>query len=89
MPKLIRIATSPISFKLLAEGQNDLLRKNGWEVLLASADGREISQILKSEGCKHQIIPFTEKQFAPIQDLKCLLSLVTLYPSYKLHLDAS
>jgi glycosyltransferase involved in cell wall biosynthesis len=79
MPKLIRIATSPISFKLLAEGQNDLLRKNGWEVLLVSADRREISQILKSEGCKHQIIPFTEKQFAPIQDLKCLLSLVNLF----------
>ncbi|WP_339879491.1 glycosyltransferase family 4 protein [uncultured Algoriphagus sp.] len=77
MPKLIRITTVPISLKLLLAGQIKFLRDQGWEVLMVSADGRELPQVIKAEGSKHEIIPFTRK-ITPFQDLKCLWQLYQL-----------
>ena len=77
MPKLIRITTVPISLKLLLAGQIKFLREQGWEVLMVSADGRELPQVIKAEGSKHEIIPFTRK-ITPFQDLKCLWQLYQL-----------
>ena len=77
MPKLIRITTVPISLKLLLVGQIKFLREQGWEVLMVSADGRELPQVIKAEGSKHEIIPFTRK-ITPFQDLKCLWQLYQL-----------
>ncbi|MEP0711530.1 MAG: glycosyltransferase family 1 protein, partial [Algoriphagus sp.] len=42
MPKLIRITTVPISLKLLLAGQMKFMREQGWDVLMVSADGREL-----------------------------------------------
>ncbi|MFL0682033.1 MAG: hypothetical protein ACJLTB_02205 [Algoriphagus aquaeductus] len=48
MPKLIRITTVPLSLKLLLTGQMKFMKAQGWEVIMVSADGREISQVVKS-----------------------------------------
>ncbi len=82
MPKLIRITTVPISLKLLLAGQMKFMKENGWDVLMVSADGREIPQVLKSEGCRHEIVPFTRK-ITPFHDLVCLWNLIQLFKREK------
>lgn len=77
MPKLIRITTVPISLKLLLAGQMKFLREQGWDVLMVSADGRELPKVIKDEGVRHEVIPFTRK-ITPFQDLKCLWQLYQL-----------
>ncbi|MEP2294676.1 glycosyltransferase family 4 protein, partial [Algoriphagus sp.] len=80
MPKLIRITTVPISLKLLLAGQMKFMREQGWDVLMVSADGRELPQVVKAEGVRHEVIPFTRK-ITPFQDLKCLWLLYQLFKS--------
>lgn len=82
MPKLIRITTVPISLKLLLQGQMKYMAENGWDVVMVSADGREIPSIEKSEGCRHEVIPFTRK-ITPFQDLKCIWKLMQLFKREK------
>lgn len=77
MPKLIRITTVPISLKLLLAGQMNFMREQGWDVLMVSADGRELPQVIRAEGARHEAIPFTRK-ITPFQDLKCLWQLYQL-----------
>jgi hypothetical protein len=77
MSKIIRITTVPISLKLLLSGQMKFMKDAGWEVLMVSADGREINEIVKKEDCRHEIIPFTRK-ITPFQDLSCLWQLYNL-----------
>lgn len=60
MSKLLLLSTEPITFKLLLSGQPKLMREQGWEVLLVSADGREVYQICRFEGVQHEIIPFVK-----------------------------
>jgi glycosyltransferase involved in cell wall biosynthesis len=71
MPKLIRITTVPLSLKLLLAGQMKFIKESGWEVLMVSADGHEINEVLKKEGVPHHVIPFTRK-ITPLKDLYCL-----------------
>ncbi|RAI91554.1 glycosyltransferase family 4 protein [Algoriphagus yeomjeoni] len=77
MPKLIRITTVPISLKLLLAGQMKFMREQGWDLLMVSADGRELPKVIKEEGVRHEVIPFTRK-ITPFQDLKCLWQLYQL-----------
>ena len=60
MPKYILLSTEPITFKLLLYGQPKLMQEQGWEVLLVSADGREIQQICRAEGVRHEVVPFVK-----------------------------
>lgn len=60
MPKLLLLSTEPITFKLLLSGQPKLMKEQGWEVLLVSADGREVQQICRTEGVQHEVIPFVK-----------------------------
>lgn len=82
MPKLIRITSVPISLKLLLAGQMKYMKERGWEVIMVSADGREVNQIVKSEGVRHEVIPFTRK-ITPWTDLKCLWQLIQLFKREK------
>lgn len=82
MPKLIRITTVPLSLKLLLTGQMKFMKAQGWEVIMVSADGREISQVVKSEGVRHEVVPFT-RMITPWNDLKCLWRLYQLFRSEK------
>ncbi|MFC0655731.1 glycosyltransferase family 4 protein [Mongoliitalea lutea] len=82
MPKLIRLTTVPISLKLLLSGQMGFMKEQGWEVLMVSAEGKEISQIVKKEGCRHVVVPFT-RRITPIHDLYCLWLLYKLFKKEK------
>ncbi|MCS5489705.1 glycosyltransferase family 4 protein [Algoriphagus limi] len=78
MPKLIRITTVPLSLQLLLQGQMAYAKKKGWEVLMVSADGKEIPKIEKAEGVPHQVVPFTRK-ITPVQDSACIWKLYKLF----------
>jgi glycosyltransferase involved in cell wall biosynthesis len=82
MPKLIRLTTVPLSLKLLLSGQMRFIKAQGWDVLMVSAEGKEINQVVKNEGCSHVVIPFTRK-ITPFQDLYCLYLLYRLFKKEK------
>ncbi|WBL44437.1 glycosyltransferase family 4 protein [Algoriphagus halophytocola] len=82
MPKLIRITTVPISLKILLAGQMKFMKEKGWEVLMVSADSRDIHLLSKAEGVPHHVIPFTRK-ITPFNDLKCLYMLYRLFKNEK------
>jgi glycosyltransferase involved in cell wall biosynthesis len=82
MPKLIRITTVPLSLKLLLAGQMKFMKDAGWEVLMVSADGREINEVVRREGVEHKIIPFT-RRITPFRDLYCLWLLFRLFKKEK------
>ncbi len=82
MSKIIRITTVPISLKLLLSGQMKFMKDAGWEVIMVSADGKEINEIVKKEGCPHIAIPFTRK-ITPFHDLACLWQLYNLIKKEK------
>jgi glycosyltransferase involved in cell wall biosynthesis len=60
MPKLLLLSTEPNSFKGLLSGLPKLMKEQGWEVLLVSADGREVQQICRAEGVLHEVVPFVK-----------------------------
>ena len=72
--KIIRITTVPISLKYLLKGQMHFMSKNGFDVIMISADGEEVKDIVDDEQCKHKIIPLTRK-ITPIKDLYSLMKL--------------
>jgi glycosyltransferase involved in cell wall biosynthesis len=82
MPKLIRITTVPLSLKLLLADQMRFMKSAGWEVLMISAEGKEINEVVRREGCEHRVIPFT-RRITPFQDLYCLWQLVKLFKEEK------
>ena len=54
------------------------MNEQGWEVIMVSSDGREVDQVVKSEGVRHEVIPFTRK-ITPLQDLNCIWQLIRLF----------
>jgi glycosyltransferase involved in cell wall biosynthesis len=82
MPKLIRITTVPLSLKLLLAGQMKFMKEQGWEVIMISSDGREVSQVVKSEGVRHEVVPFSRK-ITPFNDLRCIWHLYQLFRTEK------
>ncbi|MBD8490989.1 glycosyltransferase family 4 protein [Echinicola sp. CAU 1574] len=82
MPKIIRVTTVPISLKLLLSGQMKYLKDAGWDVLMVSADGKEVNEVKRKEGCEHSVIPFTRK-ITPLHDLVCLWKLFQLFKQEK------
>jgi len=70
-PKLLRITTVPISLHKLLQGQPKYFQQKGFEVILASAKGKEIAQIEQKTGLKVNILPLTRK-ISPLTDLKAL-----------------
>jgi len=82
MPKLIRVTTVPLSLKLLLTGQMKFMKESGFDVLMVSADGREVNEVVKKENCPHYVIPFTRK-ITLLQDLYCLWLLYWLFKKEK------
>ena len=82
MPKLIRITTVPLSLKLLLTDQMKFMRASGWEVIMVSADGKEVNEVVRREGCEHRVIPFTRK-ITPLKDLYCIWLLIKLFKEEK------
>ncbi len=80
--KLIRITTVPMALRYLLPGQMNFITQNGFEVLMVSADGPELNEVIKNEGCKHIIVPMT-RRITIIQDFKCLIQLIKLFKQEK------
>ena len=74
-PILVRITTVPVSLKLLLTGQMKFMSQNGFKVLMSSADGPEIDELVSIEECEHFVFPFTRK-ISPLIDLVCLVQLI-------------
>jgi len=80
--KLIRITTVPMALKYLLPGQMKFMAANGFDVVMISADGKELPDVLANEQCRHIIVPMTRK-ITPVQDLKCLWQLVRIFKKEK------
>ena len=80
--KLIRITTVPMALRYLLPGQMQFMQQNGFEVLMISADGAELKDVIKNEECRHIIVPMTRK-ITPLQDLKCLIQLIKIFKKEK------
>lgn len=72
----------PISLKYLLNGQMRFMKENGFEVLMISADGREIGEVIANENCRHTIVPMTRK-ITPLKDLICLWKLIRIFKKEK------
>src|SRR5688572_2841205 len=82
MPKLIRITTAPISLKVLLAGQMRFMNENGFDVLMVSSEGPQLSDVLRNEQCRHEVIPMT-RMMTPFKDVQCLWQLYRLFKREK------
>lgn len=80
--KLIRITTVPMALRYLLPGQMNFMKNNGYEVLMISADGKELPDVIEQEQCRHMVVPMTRK-ITPFQDLKCLWQLIKIFRKEK------
>lgn len=58
------------------------MHENGFYVIMASADGKELPILLKNEICPHVVVPMT-RSITPFGDLICLYKLVRLFAREK------
>jgi len=80
--KLIRITTVPMALRYLLPGQMRFMAANGFDVLMISADGKELAEVTEQEQCRHIIVPMTRK-ITPFQDTRCLLQLIRIFSKEK------
>ncbi|MEO6255060.1 MAG: glycosyltransferase family 4 protein [Ferruginibacter sp.] len=80
--KLIRITTVPMALRYLLPGQMRFMAANGFDVLMISADGKELREVIESEQCRHLVVPMTRK-ITPLQDLRCLFKLIGIFRKEK------
>ena len=80
--KLIRITTAPMAFRYLLNGQMRFMAINGFNVVMISADGKEVTEIIENEQCSHIVVPMTRK-ITLISDLKCVIKLIKIFKKEK------
>jgi len=80
--KIMRITTVPLSLHKLLTGQMKYMQQEGFEVLMVSAAGPEITQVIANEGCAHVVVDLT-RQLTPFRDLKALFQLIVLMVRYR------
>jgi glycosyltransferase involved in cell wall biosynthesis len=80
--KLIRITTVPMALRYLLPGQMHFMSANGFDVLMISADGKELAEVIEQEKCRHMVVPMTRK-ITPLQDIKCLIKLFRIFRKEK------
>lgn len=66
-----------MALRYLLPGQMHFMATNGFDVLMISADGIELADVIAHEKCPHLIVPMTRK-ITPLQDVKCLFQLVNI-----------
>ena len=76
--KLIRITTVPIALAYPLRGQPSYMQANGFDVLMISADGKELPQLLQQERCRHIIVPMT-RSITPFRDMICIVKLIRIF----------
>uniref|UniRef100_UPI004047DA2F glycosyltransferase n=1 Tax=Algoriphagus sp. TaxID=1872435 RepID=UPI004047DA2F len=60
MPKILLITAEPLTFRTILSGFPNYLKKEGWEVLLVSRDGREVYSMCRAEEVSHEAISFSK-----------------------------
>ncbi len=68
--------------RYLLPGQMRFMSENGFDVLMISADGKELPEVIEKENCRHIVVPMTRK-ITPFQDLKCLIRLIGIFRKEK------
>ena len=71
-----------MALRYLLPGQMHFMAANGFDVLMISADGKELAGVIEQEQCRHIIVPMT-RQITPLQDLKCLILLIRIFKKEK------
>lgn len=71
-----------MALRYLLPGQMHFMAANGFDVLMISADGKELAEVIEREQCRHIIVPMTRK-VTPWQDLKCLFQLIKIFRKEK------
>jgi glycosyltransferase involved in cell wall biosynthesis len=71
-----------MALKYLLAGQMKFMQQNGFEVVMISADGKELQDVISNEECNHVVVPMTRK-ITPFQDLKCLFKLIKIFKQHK------
>ncbi|WP_289444247.1 hypothetical protein, partial [Klebsiella pneumoniae] len=73
--------TVPMAFKVLLKDQIKFMVKNGFDVIMVGADGKERSDVINNEGARYVIVPMTRK-ITPFADLICLIKLIRVMKKY-------
>lgn len=81
-PKLIRITTVPISFKVLLNGQHRFMSNNGFEVVGISSNGQEIHDLEQDENIRILTVEMT-RTISPFQDLKSVWKMYKIFKKEK------
>jgi len=63
-----------MALKVLLRGQMKYMKKAGFEVIMVSAEGKELEDVLQYEDCPHHIISMTRK-ITPVADCQSLWKL--------------
>jgi glycosyltransferase involved in cell wall biosynthesis len=71
-----------MALRYLLPGQLHFMSTHGFDVLMISADGKELDAVIEREQCRHLIVPMTRK-ITPWQDLKCLFQLMKIFRKEK------
>jgi glycosyltransferase involved in cell wall biosynthesis len=71
-----------MALRYLLPGQMHFMAANGFDVLMISADGKELNEVIEKEQCRHITVPMT-RQITPFKDLKCLLQLIKIFRKEK------
>ena len=82
MPKLVRITTVPVSLLVLLKGQMNFMKQKGFDVTMISSEGKEVSDLILQEDCKHISIKLTRK-ITPVTDFISLIKLTILLRKIK------
>lgn len=80
--KLVRITTVPMALRYLLRGQMRFMTANGFDVLMISATGKELAEVIQNEQCRHIVVPMTRK-ITPFTDLVCLFHLIRIFRKEK------
>jgi glycosyltransferase involved in cell wall biosynthesis len=83
-PRLLRIATVPLSLHVLLHGQLAFMRESGFEVLAVSAGGPEVVHI-RNGGIPHEVVNMT-RQITPFSDMVSLFQMIKLIKKFKPHI---
>ncbi|HAO47434.1 MAG TPA: glycosyltransferase family 1 protein [Chitinophagaceae bacterium] len=67
-----------MALRYLLPGQMKFMSQNGFDVLMISAGGKELPDVIKNEECRHLIVPMTRK-ITPFKDLLCLFKLIRIF----------
>lgn len=71
-----------MALRYLLPGQMHFMQNNGFDVVMISADGKELAAVIENEKCRHIIVPMTRK-ITPFSDIKCLFRLIRIFKKEK------